>query len=280
MASYQDSMDRFLDCGDWAPGAITVLSGAGISAESGIPTFRGPEGYWTVGSNVYQPQEMATFQMFQRNPKAVWQWYLYRLSICQAARPNEGHMALVQLEQLIGERFTLITQNVDNLHLRAGQNPKHTYQIHGNIFFGRCAAACQPTVNLLPAGVSGKAKNDPISDSEWKLLHCQKCNSLLRPHVLWFDERYNEQHYRLDSSLDVAQRTRLLIVVGTSGGTNLPNQVVHTVYNNGGRIIDINMAPNPFGDLTKHYSNGLMLRGPSSTLLPLLFERIKTILAM
>ena len=76
-------------------GRITVLTGAGISAESGIPTFRGPEGYWTVGSKVYQPQEMATFHMFSQQPDEVWKWYLYRMGICNQAQPNPGHMALV-----------------------------------------------------------------------------------------------------------------------------------------------------------------------------------------
>lgn len=277
MTSHQDRIDQFLERVELGTNTITVLTGAGISAESGIPTFRGPEGYWTLGSKVYHPQEMATHQMFQRNPRAVWQWYLYRLSVCQAARPNKGHLALIDLEQWIGSQFTLITQNVDNLHLQAGQSPERTYQIHGNLFHARCAAACQPTVDPLPAGISGKEKNEPIHDAEWEQLHCQKCNSLLRPHVLWFDESYNEQLYQLDSSLDVAHRTRLLIVVGTSGGTNLPNQIVQTVYHNGGYIIDINMGANPFGDLAQHEARGLMLKGPSGALLPLLVDRIKCI---
>src|SRR5665647_3745503 len=80
-------------------GRITALTGAGISAESGIPTFRGPEGYWTVGSTVYQPQEMATFHMFSLMPDEVWKWYLYRMGVCRRAEPNPGHLALVAMEQ-------------------------------------------------------------------------------------------------------------------------------------------------------------------------------------
>ena len=88
-------------------GRITVLTGAGISAESGIPTFRGPEGYWTVGSQVYQPQEMATFWMFTHQPDEVWKWYLYRMGVCARAEPNPGHLALAEMERRFGDRFTL-----------------------------------------------------------------------------------------------------------------------------------------------------------------------------
>ena len=117
---------------------VTVLTGAGISAESGIPTFRGPEGYWTVGSAEYHPQEMATVRMFEQAPDDVWAWYLYRLGVCRRAQPNAGHLALVEMEALLGDRFTLITQNVDGLHLQAGNSPQRTFQIHGNISFMRC----------------------------------------------------------------------------------------------------------------------------------------------
>ena len=98
METSQKQLLQRIAAGD---GNITVLTGAGISAESGIPTFRGPEGYWTVGSAVYQPQEMATFQMFSRMPEEVWKWYLYRMGVCQAARPNDGHSALVAMEKMV-----------------------------------------------------------------------------------------------------------------------------------------------------------------------------------
>ncbi|MEQ1739336.1 MAG: Sir2 family NAD-dependent protein deacetylase [Methyloglobulus sp.] len=121
---------------------ITVLTGAGVSAESGIPTFRGPEGYWTVGSRNYQPSEIATQAMFQRNPKEIWKWFLYRRGICEDALPNPGHLAIVKMEKLLGSRFRLVTQNVDGLHLRAGSNIDRTYQVHGNLNYMRCAREC------------------------------------------------------------------------------------------------------------------------------------------
>jgi NAD-dependent deacetylase len=116
---------------------LVFLTGAGISAESGIPTFRGEEGYWTIGSKVYQPQEMATWSNFSQMPLEVWRWYLYRRAICHHAEPNPAHLALADLEKNFGDGFTLVTQNVDGLHLRAGNSFARTYQIHGNIDYMR-----------------------------------------------------------------------------------------------------------------------------------------------
>ena len=258
-------------------GHITVLTGAGISAESGIPTFRGPEGYWTVGSRVYQPQEMATFRMFQQNPRAVWQWYLYRLGVCRQADPNPGHHALVKMERHFPGRFTLVTQNVDNLHRRCGQSNDNTYEIHGNIQWVRCAKRCLNDLRLLPAEVSVKAKDEPISEAEWQALHCRSCGHLLRPHVLWFDESYDESYYRYESTLKAGRKTDLLFVVGTSGATNLPNQLVAEVYRRGSAIIDINIEENPFGQLADRYEQGMAIRGPSGAALPFIVEEMTTL---
>ncbi len=136
-----DRLSSILDSGN-----LVVLSGAGISAESGIPTFRGKDGYWVVGYREYQPQEMATRAMFGRDPEAVWAWYLYRRGLCRGAAPNRGHRALVDLERLLGDRFRLVTQNVDGLHIRAGNSPARTYQIHGSIDHARCGVACSRQV--------------------------------------------------------------------------------------------------------------------------------------
>src|SRR5512132_2443101 len=125
-------------------GRVVALTGAGISAESGIPTFRGSEGYWVVGSRNYMPQEMATHEMFVRAPDEVWRWYLYRFGICKDAAPNAGHHALVELDRALGDRFHLVTQNIDGLHLRAGATPERTSCIHGDAAFVRCVDACTP----------------------------------------------------------------------------------------------------------------------------------------
>ncbi len=253
---------------------ITALTGAGISAESGIPTFRGPEGYWTIGSSEYHPQEMATFSMFRKNPEAVWQWYLYRMGICKKAAPNAGHMALVQLEKILQDRFTLITQNVDNLHIAAGNTLEATYQIHGNIFFVRCSKECTENIFALPDGLKPKTKGQTLSSHEKSLLKCPDCGALLRPHVLWFDETYNEVHYRFNSALATAMETDLLIIVGTSGATNLPNQVAQIVYGKGGAIIDINIEENPFTALAIKSDKGGFMKTSSSKALPYLTEYI------
>ncbi len=249
-------------------GLVTVLTGAGISAESGIPTFRGPEGYWTVGSQVYHPQEMATFRMFSRRPDDVWQWYLHRATVCARAAPNAGHRALVALEKHLGARFLLITQNVDGLHLRAGSSPGRTYEIHGNVFFMRCAAECQADLVPLPSDLIGRDSGQPLAAREAAILVCPACGGRTRPHVLWFDESYNEHHFRFQSALQAALDTRLLIVVGTSGATNLPNQVAWTVLNNGGTIFDINIEDNPFSELARKSRGGAFFPFPSNRLLP------------
>lgn len=243
--------------------SITVLTGAGISAESGIPTFRGPEGYWTVGSKVYQPQEIATLEMFLKQPKDVWNWFLYRRSTCNEASPNPGHLALVEMEKILQNRFTLITQNVDGLHLRAGNSLPRTYQIHGNIDYMRCSQECSNEVYFIPKEVFLTSRDQTVSDEHWKLLRCPACGDLTRPHVLWWDECYNEEHYSFDSSIHKGLTTDILLIIGTSGAANLPNKIAHFVASRPGTtILDINPENSVFSDL------GLFLQGPSGKILP------------
>ncbi|MFQ5658908.1 MAG: NAD-dependent deacetylase [Gammaproteobacteria bacterium] len=247
---------------------ITVLTGAGISAESGIPTFRGPEGYWTVGSRVYMPQEMATREVFLQHPIEVWQWYLYRLGVCLHVEPNDGHRAIARMEQSLGDRFILITQNIDNLHIRAGNSLERTYQIHGNINFTRCSCECSMQLYPLPDGLKIKREREELDKAEIQLLHCPDCGGWLRPHVLWFDEFYDEKYFRYESTIMAAANTDLLIIAGTSGATSLPNHVAEIVYNNGKPIIDINIEENPFSELARKSSNGLFIKESSAQVFP------------
>ena len=249
---------------------ITILTGAGVSAESGIPTFRGPEGYWTVGAREYHPQEMATYDMFSRNPHEVWKWYLHRMGVCRNAQPNPGHLALADMENMLQDRFTLITQNVDGLHLRAGNSLKRTYQIHGNIFSMRYAKECSDDVSPLPKTVEAKTGEEPLTQEDKKSLQCPRCKGPSRPHVLWFDESYNERHYHFYSSLQAAQKTDLLLIVGTSGSTNLPHQIAVCVSDGGGVLIDVNIEENPFSQLAQANGKGFFIQQSGASVLPVI----------
>jgi len=252
-------------------GKITVLTGAGISAESGIPTFRGEEGYWKVGSVNYQPQEIGTYRMFLESPKEVWKWFLFRKTVCRKSEPNAGHLAIVEMEKLFKDRFTLITQNVDGLHLRAGNSLEKTFLIHGTLEYMRCGKECSKSLYLYPE-IADKTREDDIPEKEWDQLLCPKCGSLTRPHVLWFDEYYNEEFYKYESVLHVADETDLLLVVGTSGATNLPNSVVSIVKQNQKKLIDINPVENRFSRMAEKYKNGYVLQEKSGEALPAILK--------
>jgi NAD-dependent deacetylase len=248
-------------------GRVVALTGAGISAESGIPTFRGKEGYWVVGSKNYMPQEMATHEMFEVNPAEVWRWYLYRFGICRAAAPNDGHRALVALDRALGERFHLVTQNIDGLHLRAGSTPERTYCIHGDAAFVRCAAGC--TAELMPQPDMGpRDGHTPFTAADRARLTCPRCGAWLRPHVLWFDECYDEEYYKMHSALRAADRADLLLVVGTSGATNLPSQIGDIAWRRGIAFVDVNPEDNPFAERARSMARGFSARGTAAERLP------------
>ncbi|WP_343303435.1 Sir2 family NAD-dependent protein deacetylase [Chitinophaga niabensis] len=254
-------------------GKLTVLTGAGLSADSGIPTFRDKDGFWTVGSVNYMPEEMGTYKMFLKQPLDVWKWFLYRLGICSKANPNVGHYAIKELEDLFGSRFQLITQNVDGLHFKAGSARDAAYLIHGTLEYSRCGEGCSD--DLYPYPNLPMEKGDELTPEQIETLKCPVCRSYLRPHVLWFDEYYNEMYYKLDSSLRAAKQTGLLLVVGTSGSTNLPVRIATQVLNSGGFIIDINKHPNHFSDMASDKMYGYALKGSSSDILPEFVELFK-----
>ncbi len=256
-------------------GPILVLTGAGISAESGIPTFRGTEGIWTVGSRHYRPQELATLAAFQAMPTEIWGWYLYRLGLCMKAAPNAAHRALVSLEEALGNRFLLITQNVDGLHLRAGQSSHRTYEIHGNIGFMRCSHECSSEVRALPESLTENWNEDrALGTEELNLLACPHCGELSRPHVLWFDECYDEDYYRYESSLEAAQQASLLIVVGTSGATSLPMHIAEICAARETPMVVIDPADNPFSAMARGQANGKAVAGTAVSMIPALVDEV------
>jgi len=256
-------------------GRCIFLTGAGISAESGIPTFRGSEGYWRVGSRNYHPQELATRAAFDRMPDAVWSWYLHRRRICAEAQPNRGHVAVTDAATQLGERFLLITQNVDGLHGRAGALAERMYEIHGNISFMRCSVRCE---GLLPVPAAAWADpSQPPSTGELRaLLRCSTCGALMRPHVLWFDEHYDEESYRFESSLRAAADAALLVVVGTAGTTNLPLRIGELAARSGTPLVIIDPEPSPFSALAAG-GQGIFLQGLAGFWLPELARQLRAL---
>jgi NAD-dependent deacetylase len=207
---------------------------------------------------------MATREMFDRAPEEVWRWYLYRFGTCQDAAPNAGHAALFALEAALGERFTLVTQNIDGLHRRAGS--RRVLAIHGDAAWVRCAGGC-PGLRDLPK-VAVRSKDEPLGPERRALLTCAGCGGWLRPHVLWFDEYYDEEHYRMDSALRAAGAADLLLVVGTSGATNLPMEIGRIAFQRGVALVDVNPEENPFAELARASPRGFFARGSAVERLP------------
>jgi NAD-dependent deacetylase len=251
---------------------VVALTGAGISAESGIPTFRGKEGYWTVGAREYHPQDLATHAAFEAMPWPVWAWYLYRRSVCLRAAPNPAHHALARLASALPDHFALITQNVDGLHRRAGSPGPQTFPIHGDITQMRCAAECTFDRWPIPDGVGDLARGAEVPEAWRALLVCPRCGGMARPHVLWFDETYDEERFHFDTVRALARSAALLVIVGTSASTNLPWQVVQIAAHVGAVIVDINIEDNPFGEIAER--SGGAVRGPAAETLPAIVDHL------
>jgi NAD-dependent deacetylase len=245
-----------------------VLTGAGISAESGIPTYRGKDGLWTVGSKDYRPQELATLRAFQRDPRAIWSWYFYRRACCLEAKPNSGHEALVPLQQALGPgRFSLVTQNVDGLHARSGIHAENLFEIHGNLHSMRCTLPC--TAERFPLDDTQVVeKGDDLDETAWARLQCPYCGSLARPHVLWFDECYDEGLYQSDTVMQRLYEADLLLIVGTSGATTLPLMMLRAALASGLAIIDVNPEASSYSAAIEAHSRGLNIRKTASACLP------------
>ncbi|MGA1598629.1 MAG: SIR2 family NAD-dependent protein deacylase [bacterium] len=253
-------------------GRLFCLTGAGVSAESGIPTFRGSEGFWMVGSRNYVPEELATWAFFQDHPVDSWDWYRHRFSACRDVTPNPGHLAFVQAEQKLGTRFFLVTQNVDDLHRRAGNSEAQTAEVHGSIRWMRC-------MNAAPEAFGGCP--DELAEIPWDFLlstsgtdvfedarmRCGRCGAWMRPHVLWFDEYYqSSRHYRLEDALDRLEDADLLLIAGCSGTLFLANHLVEQVS---GRIPMIIIDPERHEFVEKVLrADGVFVQGPGSVALP------------
>ena len=226
---------------------VVLVTGAGMSVASGIPTFRGKEGYWTVGAREYHPQEMATNAAFRQMPREVWRWYLYRRHVCNAAEPNPGHRTCARIEAALGDGFGIVTQNVDGLHVRGGC--RRVFEIHGSIDWMRDLSTGERLP--IPDGVGLPDRAAPMTDALWERLVNPSSGARCRPHVLWFDESYDEENYRFDSSMDLAARASLIVVCGTSGAANAPYHAVHMAIDGGAVMVDIGPEENPFRDVAR-----------------------------
>jgi len=252
---------------------ITFLVGAGISAESGIPTFRSGNGFWVVGSKNYKPQEIATKRFYQVASHEVLKFYLYRKSITAIAEPNQSHFMLKEIEDLLQDRFALVSQNVDGLHKKAGNSNERTFLIHGDGDFMRCGDECTTELYPFPTSINlkNRKKND-LSEEEIRILRCPKCGEDLRPHVLWFDEFYDEKFYKKDSVLRISKETGILCILGTSGETTLPQVIAKNALSNNALVVEINLDDSFFSELLKDKKNGISIRENRSDFLTALKE--------
>lgn len=223
---------------------VVVLTGAGISQESGIPTFRGPGGLWRN----FRAEDLATPQAFHRDPQLVWEWYDWRRGLIGQAKPNPGHQALVALEVEV-PNFTLITQNVDGLHRRAGS--RRVLEIHGSIWEVRCLAC----------GNIEEDRRMPIPI----LPHCERCGGLLRPNVVWFGEALNPEV--LEASQQVLKQAQVMLVVGTSAVVQPAASFALWAREWGAKLAEINPDPTP---LTPRCD--IVLMGKAGEILPALVE--------
>ena len=198
---------------------VVFFTGAGISAESGIPTFRGKDGIW----NKLKPEELANFNAFMRNPEMVWEWYNHRKKIIHESKPNPGHNAIAEMQNLIN-KVTVVTQNIDNLHRRAGS--RDVYELHGNIERNFCVN-CHTFYNEELDFSAGVPK-------------C-KCGGLIRPDVVWFGEFLPEDQFR--GGQEAAKASDIFFVVGTSGIVYPAAGLIHSAKNSGSYIVEINIEP-------------------------------------
>lgn len=213
--------------------SCVVLTGAGISQESGIPTFRGADGLWKN----FRPEELATMEAFIQDPVLVWEWYLWRRGLVTRARPNRGHETLVTMERGL-QRFLLATQNVDGLHRMAGS--RNVRELHGSIWRVRCLNGCPSEEN--------RAFEFP------ELPPRCRCGGILRPDVVWFGEAL--PHVPWEETVAALAVTDLFLVVGTSLNVAPASHLPLLAKNRGGRLILVNAEPTSLDSLFDEVYHG------------------------
>ena len=230
---------------------VVVSSGAGMSKESGIPTFRDAmEGLWAQ----YDPQELATEAGFRRDPRRVWSWYAMRRQRISQARPNPGHLALVRLAALV-PKFTVVTQNIDGLHREAGS--ADVVELHGSIRRVKCLDRGHPFDGPLP----------PYAD-EQDPPPCPVCGSPLRPDVVWFGEMLPTD--AVDRAWSLAERCDVMLLIGTSGTVWPAAELPLVARRHGAHVVEVNPEPS---ELT--HAADVFLQGPAGEVLPALVDAVE-----
>jgi NAD-dependent deacetylase len=227
---------------------VTVLTGAGISAESGIKTFRDPDGLWTK----FNPSELASMDGFMKNPELVWKWYQFRREVINKSAPNPGHYAIAEMQNLFNN-FTLITQNVDRLHHRSGS--KDVLELHGNIIDNYCIKCGEPYTDLINFELNEIPK-------------CKICNNYIRPAVVWFGEMLPEK-VLLDAEF-AAKQSDVFFTIGTSAEVYPAANLPLYAKSNGAVVVEIN--PNET-QISKYLDYNF--RYPSGVILPLIIKIFK-----
>ena len=226
--------------------SIVFFTGAGISSESGIPTFRGKDGIW----NKLRPEELANFDAFMRNPEMVWEWYNHRKKIIHEAKPNAAHLAIAEMQNHF-KNVTVVTQNIDNFHRRAGSS--NIFELHGNIERNFCIN-CKKYYNEELDFSAGVPKCD--------------CGGLIRPDVVWFGEYLPEDQFL--GGEKAAINSDIFFVVGTSAAVYPAAGLVYTAKQSGSTIVEINIEETPLSSIADY-----SFFGKAGEILPRILEEYK-----
>lgn len=226
---------------------IVFFTGAGISAESGISTFRGKDGIW----NKMKPEELASFDAFMRNPDLVWEWYQHRRDIVNKAQPNAGHTAIAEFEKFFD--VSVVTQNIDNLHRSAGS--KKIFELHGNIERNFCIN-CHTFYNSLEIELSNTVPK------------CSKCGGLVRPDVVWFGEMLPQDEF--SEGEKAAEWSDICFVVGTSAVVYPAAYIPMSAKRGGSYLVEVNIEPTELSSYADY-----SLFGKAGEILPKILEEVK-----
>lgn len=230
-----------------AASRLVVLTGAGVSQESGLRTFRDAQvGLWAQ----YKPEDLASPEAFRRDPKLIWDWYAWRREAVKAVRPNAGHYALVEIEKR-SPHFTLITQNVDGLHRMAGN--QNVIELHGNIQRVRCAD-CYTFTEIWEEDMESVPR-------------CKECGGLLRPDVVWFGEALPRD--QLEAAVEASRSCDVFFSVGTSGVVQPAASLAFAAHNRGAVVVEINAEPTPLTPKSDY-----ALHGKSGEILPQVVDAV------